>query len=337
MGIVKLNHWLTLSLIFVLNISFSQDIHWSQFNDNPIFQNPANSGYFNGDYRFVGNYRDQWRSVSVPFSTFSLSADTKYKKNNNIGLGLLMFHDVAGDGQFRTIEVQGNLSYLFKITQDSSHVLRLGLNLGLNHRQLNWDKFYFDNQFNGIQYDPSLPANENFQTDRKTNFSTGLGATYTYQTDKRKFFTAQFAAFNINQPNQGFYNESVKRDVRYLMNLRVQYPLGFDFDLLPSINFSLQGKYRELSLGSSLKYTLVERLGVYRALYAGIWYRTLDAAYLSVGADYQNWFVGLSYDVNLSKLVPASNNRGGFEIAIRYIINTFKPKQLLHRVCPDYI
>lgn len=334
---MKLYYWLTCSLTLVLNNSFGQDIHWSQFNDNPIFQNPANSGNFNGDYRFVGNYRDQWRSVSVPFSTFSISADTKFKKNKNIGLGLLMFHDVAGDGQFRTLEFQGNVSYLFKITQDSSHVLRLGLNIGLNHRQLNWDKFYFDNQFNGIQYDPSLPTNENYQTDRKTNFSSGLGATYTYQPEKRKIFTAQFAAFNINQPNQGFYNDLVKRDVRYLLNVRAQYPLGFDFDLLPSINFSLQGKYRELSLGSSLKYTLVERLGVYRALYAGIWYRTLDAAYLSVGADYQNWFVGLSYDVNLSKLVPASNNRGGFEIAVRYIINTFKPKQVLHRVCPDYI
>jgi len=63
----------------------------------------------------------------------------------------------------------------------------------------------------------------------------------------------------------------------------------------------------------------------------------LDANYFTVGVDYQNWFVGLSYDVNLSKLVPASNNRGGFEIAVRYILNKFKPKQTIHRACPDYI
>ena len=38
-----------LLLISLSNISFGQDIHWSQFNDNPIFQNPGNTGQFNGD------------------------------------------------------------------------------------------------------------------------------------------------------------------------------------------------------------------------------------------------------------------------------------------------
>ena len=52
------------------NFSIGQDIHWSQFNDNQLYQNPAHTGHFDGDYRFIGNYRDQWRSVTVPFSTF---------------------------------------------------------------------------------------------------------------------------------------------------------------------------------------------------------------------------------------------------------------------------
>ena len=33
------------------------------------FSNPGNAGQFNGDVRFVANYRDQWRSVTVPFQT----------------------------------------------------------------------------------------------------------------------------------------------------------------------------------------------------------------------------------------------------------------------------
>lgn len=33
----------------------SQDIHWSQFNDNQLFQNPGHAGHFDGDYRFIGN------------------------------------------------------------------------------------------------------------------------------------------------------------------------------------------------------------------------------------------------------------------------------------------
>ena len=76
---------------------------------------------------------------------------------------------------------------------------------------------------------------------------------------------------------------------------------------------------------------------IYSALYGGIWYRNRDAAYLTFGYDYQDLFVGISYDINLSKLVPASHLRGGIEFAVRYVIRKFKPKRIIHRVCPDYI
>lgn len=314
-----------------------QDIHWSQFNDNQLFQNPGHAGHFNGDYRFVANYRDQWRSVTVPFSTISFSADTRLYNNKNVGLGLLFFHDVVGDGKLRTIEVQGNASYLLKITKDSMHTLRPGINFGMNHRQVNWDQFSFDNQFNGYIYDPSLPTNELYMADRKTNFSFGIGTIYEYYKNKRQKITAGIGFYNLNRPNQGFYGQTIPRDIRMNLFAKGLYKLDIDWDLVPAINVSIQGKYREIIFGSSLKYTLVDKAGTYRALYAGLWYRNRDAGYVSVGMDYQDWFVGLSYDVNFSKLVPASNARGGFEIAARYIIHHFKPKKVIHRVCPDFI
>lgn len=327
---------LVTSLILCFS-GFGQDIHWSQFNDIPLFQNPGNAGQFNGDYRFVANYRNQWKSVTVPFSTISISADTRLYNRKNIGIGLLFFHDVVGDGKLRTLELQGNLSYLIKITADSLHTIRPGINIGMNHRQVNWDQLYFDNQFNGINFDPSLPTNENYQSDRKTNASFGVGAVYEYYKNKRQKISAGLGFYNLNRPNQGFYTETVPRDIRMNLFAKALYKLDIDWDLVPSINYSIQGKYRELIIGSSVKYTLVERVGAYRALYGGVWFRNRDAAYLSIGMDYQDWFVGLSYDINFSKLVPASNLRGGFEIATRYIIHHFKPKKALHRVCPDFI
>lgn len=318
-------------------LAIGQDIHWSQFNDNQLFQNPGNAGHFNGDYRFVANYRDQWRSVTVPFSTISFSADTRLYNNKNVGFGLLFFHDVVGDGKLRTVEVQGNASYLLKITKDSMHTLRPGINFGMNHRQVNWDQFSFDNQFNGYIYDPSLPTNEIYMADRKTNFSFGIGTIYEYYKNKRQKITAGIGFYNLNRPNQGFYGQNIPRDIRMNLFAKGLYKLDIDWDLVPAINVSIQGKYREIIFGSSLKYTLVDKAGTYRALYAGLWYRNRDAGYISVGMDYQDWFVGLSYDVNFSKLVPASNARGGFEIAARYIIHHFKPKKVIHRVCPDFI
>lgn len=323
-------------LLFVF-FGYAQDIHWSQFNDNPVFQNPGNAGNFNGDVRFVGNFRDQWRAVSVPFQTLSLSADGKLYQHRALGIGGLFFHDIAGDGTLRTIELQANISYLLKLTKDSTHTIRPGINIGMNHRQVNWDAFKFGNQYNGQYYDPGMPANELYMNDRKTNFSTGVGVTYRYLIGKRKSLEAGAALFNINRPNQGFFDEIVSRDMRMNVFARMYYPLGFDWDIIPSVQLSFQGVYREIILGSSVKYTLIDRLAQYRALYAGIWYRTTDAAYISVGMDYQQWFVGLSYDINLSTLTRASRARGGFEIAVRYILFRFKPKKIVHRICPDYI
>ncbi len=322
----------------MLSISFwAQDIHWSQYNDNPIFQNPGNAGLFNGDYRFVANYRNQWKSVSVPFSTISFSADTRITQKPNLGLGLLFFHDVSGDGKLRTLEMQGNIAYHLKLTPDSMHNLRAGVNIGINHRQVDWSKFYFDNQFNGVSFDPSLATNEAYQSDRKTNPSFGTGLVYEYYKNKREKIYAGISFFNLNRPNQGFYTEYIPRDIRMNLFAKGIYKLDVDWDLVPSINLSVQGKYREIIFGSSAKYTLSDKVGDYKAVYGGLWYRNRDAAYLSVGMDYNDWFVGLSYDINFSKLVPASNLRGGFEIAARYILHHFKPKKVIHRICPDYI
>lgn len=328
------------SCLFLLLFSVSalgQDIHWSQFNDNPIYQNPGNTGQFNGDIRFIGNYRDQWRSVTVPFSTISATVDGKIGANKNIGVGLMMFHDVVGDGQFRTMEVQGNISYLLKLSTDSTHSFRPGVNIGLNHRQFNADQFYFDSQFDGIQFNPSLSTNETFVSQRKSNLSFGVGGIYQYYKNERLNFTGGFSFFNLNKPNQGFFGSVIERDIRMNLFAKGIYKLNYDWDLVPGIQFNMQGSYREMLIGSSVKYTLVNRMGEYRALYAGAFYRNRDAAFVSIGMDYQNWFVGVSYDVNFSKLVPASRLRGGLEISLRYILHRFKPKKIVHRICPDYI
>lgn len=329
--------FLVLVLLLSGLIARAQDIHWSQFDDNPIYQNPGNTGQFNGDIRFIGNYRDQWRSVTVPFNTINATVDATLPFNRKVGVGGMLFHDVVGDGQFRTVELQANVSYLLKLTSDSMHTIRPGANFGLNHRQLNADQFYYDNQFDGIQFNPALSSNEIFASDRRNNFSFGIGTIYHYYQNERFNITGGFAIFNINRPDQGFFTTKIQRDRRVNLFANGIYQLNYDWDVLPSIQFSVQGVYREFMIGGRAKYTLVNRLGDYKAVYGGLFYRNKDAAVLSVGMDYQNWFVGMSYDINFSKLVPASRLRGGFELAIRHVLTRFKPKKIVHRICPDYI
>lgn len=326
--------------IFVLllcsNFVLSQDIHWSQFDHNPVFQNPSNVGRFNGDYRLHANYRDQWRSVTAPFQTLSLSGEAKqlYKDFN---VGAFLTNDVAGDGSFRTIEFQPSVSYTFKLSSDSTHLFRPGIQMGINFRSFDASAFTFDNQWNGQQFDGSIPSNEVFQTQKRTNFTWGVGAAYEYQKGKRQRIITGIGLFNINRPNQGFFGEEVKRDLRFNFFSQAEFKVGFDWDVLPSVQLNLQGKYRELVLGSQVRYILEDRLGNYRSVMAGIYMRSNDAFFITAGMEYQNWWGGISYDINTSNLTPASRARGGMELSLRYIITRFNPKVIKHRVCPDFI
>ena len=337
---MKKQHIAFLLLLFItFNSSWAQDIHWSQFSENPIFQNPGQAGNFNGDYRFVANYRDQWRSVSVPFQTTSLSLDGKKSLKNklNVGYGFLVFQDVVGDGKLKTLELQANTNLSFQLKNDSSLVLHTGINLGMNQRRLNANALFFDNQFDGVKFNPNLPSNELFQTDSKTNFSGGLGAVMDWQINKSDKVNAGVGFYNLNRPNQGFFGQKITRDIR--SNLFVNYAHSFtkQFILKPALSVNLQGKYREYILGSSIQYVLNNQKIIYRAIQGGIWYRYKDAAYFTAGMNYQDWFFGVSYDLNFSKLTQASGARGGIEFAVQYIIRSVKPKKIVHRVCPDYI
>ena len=117
---------------------------------------------------------------------------------------------------------------------------------------------------------------------------------------------------------------------------KINIKLSEKWAIIPSLSYTQQGIYRELNFGSSTRLNLGNSK-INQALYFGVWNRNKDAAFVTLGYDYSNLFFGLSYDINHSKLVPASNKRGGVEISIRYIIHKFKPKQIIHRVCPDYI
>lgn len=323
-------------LLFFPLAGWTQDIHWSQMNRQPLYQNPGNTGLFTGDMRLTGNYKDQWRNVTLPFSTFAAGVDGKWSERQ-LNWGALFFYDQVGDGKFQTMELQLSVSKPLKLTSDSVHCLSVGLQAGLNYRQVNMSKFYFDNQFNGVFFDPSLSTQETFLNDSRANFSVATGAVYTWNRGRNEQLTVGVAGFNLNRPNQGFYGSKIPRDRRLSLFGIYEWPINQDWSVLPGFSLNFQGTYRELLLGGQGRYTLINRLGTYRAVDGGIWFRSRDAVIVRAGVAIQNWSFALSYDTNISKLIPASRLRGGLELSASCIITRFKPKQIIHRICPDYI
>jgi len=61
----------------------SQDIHFSQFNFAKMAINPAMTG-IHADLAVTLQYRNQWNSISAPFTTYAFSTELaliKEKKN----------------------------------------------------------------------------------------------------------------------------------------------------------------------------------------------------------------------------------------------------------------
>jgi type IX secretion system PorP/SprF family membrane protein len=323
------------STLFLCSKLHGQDAHWSQFNHNPIYYNPANAGNFQNDVRFTANYRDQWRSVTKPFSTIAIAADGNLKKIRNLAVGGNFFHDVAGDGSYRTMQLMGTVAR--KIEINPKLELRFGAQMGFNHRSIDYSALSFDAQYQGYQYSNSNPTNENFGNGRRTSLLFSLGNNIKYKINKKTVLETGFGLFNLNRPDQSINGGKQKRDMRLALQSKVEYMINSDIYLLPSFQLNVQGKYKSLIIGSDLRYELLNKGGEYRALFAGIWTRIKDATWITLGVQYQQTFVGISYDINYSKLIPASRIRGGLEIAIRHELSIFKPKKVTHRVCPDYI
>jgi type IX secretion system PorP/SprF family membrane protein len=326
-----------LFLIVVLpKMQLAQDIHFSHVNRQPLFQNPANTGLFKGDIRLTANYKDQWRSVSVPFTTSVFAADckTKFKR---INIGCLLFHDQVGDGALQTFESLFSCAKNFYLSVDSSHSLSAGFQVGFNYRQLNWNKFYFDNQFNGLYFDPTIPINETVANTSKSNMTIGTGFVYSYSKKNNYSLTIGLSGHNLNRPNQGFFGSTIKRDPRFSLFGLMDILYSKQIHIIPGFSFNTQGKYKELLIGGQVKHVLTDQKGSFKAIDGGLWMRTKDAFIVRLGVAIQNWTVAVSYDTNISKLAVASNLRGGFELSASYIITRFKPKKSNYKVCPDFL
>ncbi len=326
-------------LFFSVNQLLGQDIHFSQFNRAPTNLNPALTGSYSGQWRFSANQRSQWRSVSRSFNTFGFGVENREEKlTKNLFHGLNYMNDVAGDGDYRTHELNLTNAYRVYLSQDSAQKLTFGLQLGVNHKVIDFNAFKYDAQFNGYKYDANLPSNETFFSDQYTNINLGLGLLYVASINNRLDIETGLGLFNIAKQNQSFFGDpSIVRDQRLTFHMNAIYRLDTEWDLLPGVLFQNQGVYRELVIGSNIRYIQKDKRNEYIAPYAGLWFRNRDAINIVAGLYYNNWIAGVSYDINISQLSPASNVRGGLEFSFQYILDIFKPRLAQYRICPDYL
>lgn len=320
---------------------YGQDIHFSQFNFSPLNQNPANTNLFDGDYRFVGNYRNQWPSVPVRYNTFSVSAEMNFatlKNGDRIGGGLVFFFDRAGDSRFTSLNTALSVSYLKALDKKGHHALGAGIQFGIVNRNINYSKLSFDNQWNGDVYNPNIAIDENFARTRFNYFDLGVGLAYKFTKAERTNFTIGFAAAHLTRPKQTWYTDnSVKLNPRFTVHTRAQVKVAKKWDVVPELMWQMQDSKYEVGYGAHAKYYVPAKTSHTIALNIGAYGRSAEAGWLLAGVDYDNLQVNLSYDINFSKLNRASRYNGGFEVSVIYILAKVKEIKKPGAVCPAFL
>ncbi|MBN2729324.1 MAG: PorP/SprF family type IX secretion system membrane protein [Bacteroidales bacterium] len=311
---------LTFLLTFLALAVKAQDPHFSQFSNLCFHDNPAGAGFSESRYRFSANTKIQWSSVSLPYQTYLASFDFALMRRPSrldmFGMGVEVMRDQAGDAQFGTTGLGLSLAYIKALNNFNNHFLSIGASFSLNQRSFDLNPLTFDNQFNGLYFDPSLPGGESFIDLNFWYPTIGAGLKYFNKFDSRHEFTAGLSMLNINRPPQShFDNADVRLKTRWMGTLSYRIDVANSRELIPEAYVSMQGVYREILIGAHYRLIKDYSSVSYNAVSGGIFWRTGDAFVFVAQMDYLRYKFGLSYDVNISGLVPASNLRGGFELS----------------------
>jgi type IX secretion system PorP/SprF family membrane protein len=324
---------------FVTTVHLSaQDIHYTQFYNSPININPALTGIYNGDQRYMGSVRDQWRSVPVPWFTFSGSYDQKIYLDKHeegfFGVGGIFNYDRQGDSKLNLSGLSLTGSYTRILAPE--HLLTGGLLLGIASRGFDTGSLTWDNQWNGQRFDANLGSGENFDAQRVTYFESGAGINYRFQKSTRKHIDIGVGAFHLIEPTTTFYNtDDQKLPRRFSISGVANWKLVDALDLQLHALHQIQGAYDETLFGFLTKIYVSQQKGNEWQLHLGGSYRTSNAWVPAVALSWNQWYASFSYDVDTSEFDQFTNGRGGPEFHLRYVITHVKDLKK-YKICPIY-
>jgi len=313
--------------IFFYVLSNAQDIHFSQFYNAPVNINPALTGSFVGDTRYVANYRNQWRQVPVNYLTFAGTYDTKLKNNfikfGDLAVGGHFHYDIAGDSKLYNTQLSAIASLSKKLNERNR--LALGLSAGITALGFDYDDLRFNSQFDGEVFNPDLASGEEL-LDAKNNIiypDLTVGVNWSHRVkNTRSYFNVGLAAVHFNAPKTNFYENRIDRiDARFNVFIDGAIQVHRRLDIHARTLAQRTGPESEFLIGLAGRFYLDPHLLNESAIELGVNYRFFDlgdAWSPTIEFHHRAITVGLSYDINVSDFDIATNNRGGLEIAIIY-------------------
>ena len=335
-----------LTLLLLANIFTTikaQDVHFSQFAMSPLLLNPALSGYSQGDIRAYANFRTQWNTIAGgnAYRTFAGGVDmavgkaTKY--SSFAGIGISFFSDQAGVVGFQTNRVDLTAAYHIVLNKNRNTTLSLGLQGAFNTRGFDPSKATYD--YNYDQSTGSINTNQKESFTRTKVYygdvSAGLFFNTTFKSGSELYIGTSLS--HVNQPHISFTSESgpnnafnEKLPMKFTAHGGATVVLNPKLWIIPNFFVMIQGPASQYNAGAMMKIQIGNKVLSKNFFYLGAQVRIAhavevpmaDAIIAHCRFDYKHFTIGLSYDVNISKLSVSTSTFGAPEISLMYIFNT---------------
>jgi len=282
-------------MISVLVINGQQIPIYSQFFMNKYVNNPAFAGVFK-KFSVSSNHRYQWVGITDAPRTYTLSIDGPTKNIKN-GIGAFLYTDHVGP----TIRTGFQASYAYHLNINEKIKLSMALSGGVLEWKIDGHKLNLTDQ-----NDPALVDNimRTLVPDAKFGFLLYANSWH-----------FGFSAPNLLQNKIVFGNATNTN----LNKLEDHYIIHGGYNLLINKSFKLDPYclIRYVS-PAPLQAEVGAKIEFKNTVWAGITYRTADAASLLIGYTYKNNLsFGYSYDLTTSNLSNYSN--GTHEILFRVL------------------
>lgn len=324
---MKFLRLLVLALFCTCKIAYSQDIHFTQFYTSPLTLNPAFTGDYSGDYRFMNLYRSQWSSFDPGYITNAFGYDRQFYVNNDkLSAGLNIVYDKSGINALKVTKI--NLSAAYHKWWGKNNV-HFGIQGGYILKAFDVSKLTFPDQFNNNigYFDGTLVTTDAGINDHTNYIDLNAGFSWNHKYGKHTPKIG-FAVFHINQPQDRFFKANNKLPMRNVITLADKWEMNSRIYITPMMLYMEQIEANDLMFGGTVTKKVSDNQSKITSINAGVFSRNSfnsqsDALALVAGFNYNHFDFGFSYDINISDLDVATNKHGAFEISIIYTaINT---------------
>lgn len=309
------------SLLMISRILCGQDMHFSQVFLSPLSISPMQTGKFDGDWRFSNNYRSQWGSVAIPYKTLSAGFEKQfYLHKEHFAGGIYILNDESGHVFLNVTKIYASFAYHKTVNYNNFH---FGLQAGYVHKSFDQDKATTPSQFDMTSgYFNSALDNQELNLIDKTGYAdVNLGLGWSRRFD---IFEPEIGLsfFHLNFPKESFLAENNRLPVRTVFSGRVFTYLGDKWLLTPTIFGMGHRNAADFIAGARADYYFKPIPVFFKGVFGGYYYRitpeNADAMIFQGGVTFKNLEIGLSYDINVSTLKPATGSRGAFELGLIY-------------------